>query len=106
MSGDPVRDAIVVAASLARHRVRAHFMALHALSPDDAIEYAPPTPADRREFEKLGRIGIIRTAAPGNYWLDLDRLDAREESRRRRWVPLLALAAVTIAFVSMLFYRG
>ncbi|TKD51763.1 hypothetical protein [Sphingomonas baiyangensis] len=94
------------AVSLARHKVRAHFLALHAIEPGDAIEYAPPSPTERREFEKLARDGIIRAAAPGNYWLDLSRLDAAIERRRRKWVPLTLLAALTTAFVAILSYQG
>lgn len=106
MTREPVEAAVVQAASFARHKVRAHFLALHAVEPNDAIEYAPPSPAERREFDRLERMGVIRRAAPGHYWLDLARLDAAQEARRRKWVPLTLLFAVTAAFVAMLFYQG
>lgn len=106
MTREPVEAAVVNVTSYARHRVRAHFLALHALEPADAIEYVPPSPSERREFEKLERNGVIRRAAPGAYWLDLARLDAADDARRRKWVPLMLLFSVTAAFVLMLFYKG
>ncbi len=98
--------AIVAAAATARYRVQAHFMALHALSPDDAIEYLPPGKLERKQFAKLLERGIVRAVAPGHYWIDLSRLDAHEEARRRKAVPLAIGGSILIVLTAMLFYDG
>ncbi|UUL81474.1 hypothetical protein [Sphingomonas qomolangmaensis] len=105
-SGTDVGAAIVTATAVSRRRVESHFLALHAIGAEDAIEYAPPGPAERREFEALQARGVIRTAAPGNYWFDLSRLDAQDAARRRKWVPIVLSVAVGAAILALIFYRG
>lgn len=101
-----VPEAIAAAASTARYRVQAHFMALHAIGPYDAIEYLPPSPRERREFDQLRRMEIIREAHPAYYWLDMNRLDVEEVRARRRKGPIAIIAALVLAAFVMTFYEG
>lgn len=101
-----VPDAIVAAAATAKYRVQAHFMALHAIAPGDAIEYLPPGPKERKEFDRLRRAEVIRQTMPAYYWLDMTRLDADERKRERRKGPIAVAAAITLACIVMLFYEG
>ncbi|GAA0734118.1 hypothetical protein [Sphingomonas japonica] len=98
--------AIVAAAATARYRVQAHFMALHALEPGDAIEYAPPGKLERKQFDKLLERGIVRAAAPGHYWIDLSRLDAHEEAVRKRNWPLAFGATLLFVLALLLVVWG
>ena len=97
--GGPVVD-------LARHRVRAHFAALHAVTPDDAIEYRPASPNELRAFEKLRRAGVIRDAAPGHHWLDLDRMGGAERKMSPAKVAGAVALSVVMAVLLLLLYRG
>lgn len=103
---DPVRAGIVNAAATARHRVRAHFAALHAVTPDDAIEYMPPGPRELREFTRLRRAGVIRDAAPGQHWLDLDRMGMEQRRMSPGKMAGIVALSVVMAVLLLLLYRG
>lgn len=102
---DPIRAGIVNAAATARHRVRAHFMALHAITPGDAIEYRPPGPRELKEFQTLVRAGVIRHTAPGHYWLDMDRLGAELKRRELNKVPIAIALSLLVAVGVLFLYR-
>ncbi|MGC6401014.1 hypothetical protein ACNI3Q_10580 [Sphingomonas sp. FW199] len=104
-NSDPIRAGIVNAAATARHRVRAHFMALHAITPDDAIEYRPPGPRELKEFQTLVRAGVIRQTAPGHYWLDMDRLGAELKRRELNKVPIAIALSLLVAVGVLFLYR-
>lgn len=103
---DPIQQAIIDAAATARHRVRAHFAALHAITPGDAIEYNPPGARELREFTRLRRTGVIREVAPGHYWLDLDRMGTAERKMSPVKVAVAVALSVVIAVVLTMLYRG
>lgn len=101
-----VPEAIAAAASMAKYRVQAHFMALHAITPNDAIEYLPPGPKERKEFDRLREAEVIRQSMPAYYWLDMTRLDADERKRERRKGPIAIVAAIVLAAFVLTFYEG
>lgn len=101
-----IPEAITAAASTAKYRVQAHFMAHHAITPNDAIEYLPPGPRERKEFDRLRRAEIIRQSMPAYYWLDMTRLDAEERRQERRKGPIAIVAAIVLAAFVMTFYEG
>ncbi len=97
-------------ASAAARRVRGpvagHFLAHHALSPEDAIAFVPSDRVERWWFDRFRRIGALREAAPGRYWFDLVAYHLDREAFSRRWVPIAIGVSVVIVAVAMLFYRG
>ncbi|WP_423601779.1 hypothetical protein [Sphingomonas sp. MS122] len=75
------------------------------MTPRDAIEYAPPSPVERKAFEQLRAAGVIREAQPACYWFDLDRMG--REPRRRDPKTYVAIAlAVVLACLAYMLYRG
>jgi hypothetical protein len=94
------------AAARARRRVINHFYVWHATSPDEAIEYSPPTPVEQRQFDRMIKNGVIRIAQPGLYWIDLAARDAAEGRRRRKLVPIVIAICLAIAATLLLFYKG
>lgn len=97
---------IALTVARARRQVVGHFCALHALSAADAVEYVPPRPFEKRQFERLRALRVIHEAAPGRYWIDLVALKADEDARRARLVPVVIAVMVVLALVLTLFYRG
>lgn len=88
----------------ARRHVRAHFLAYHAISPEEAVPYVPQRRLERTQFGRLLRAGVIREAKPEHYWLDLAADRKAEERRRAVLVPVVVALAVAIAGVIVLFY--
>ncbi|MEO7169241.1 MAG: hypothetical protein V4610_23365 [Pseudomonadota bacterium] len=89
-----------------RGPVAAHFLAHHALSPEDAIDFVPRDRVERWWFDRFRRIGALREAEPGRYWFDLVAYHLEAQAFSRRWVPIAIAVSVVIAAVAMLFYRG
>lgn len=95
---------VIEVGDTARRRVQAHFMAQNAVAPDRAIEYAPGRALEMKAFDTLRRLSIIRIAAPGHYWLDLDRMNATPGPKRRISIPkLLAVAVLATALAAFLW---
>jgi hypothetical protein len=94
------------AAARARRRVINHFYVWRAISPEEAIEYRPPTPMEQRQFDRMVKSGVIRVAQPGLYWIDLAARDAAEGRRRRKLVPIVIAVCLAIAATLLLFYKG
>lgn len=89
---------------LDRHRVRAHFAAQRAVAPGEAIEYAPPGAGEMSAFTELRRSGLIRDAAPGHYWLDLDRMASeRKRISRAKIAGAVVLAALGMVVLMLVF---
>lgn len=95
---------IAAAAARARRKVLNHFFLWHATSPDQAIEYTPPTMLEHRQFDRMVKSGVIRTAAPGLYWVDLAANEAADERRRKKLVPIVIAVCLAIAATLILFY--
>ncbi|MDB5705892.1 MAG: hypothetical protein JWN66_3008 [Sphingomonas bacterium] len=94
------------AARRVRGPVAAHFLAHHALSPADAIDFAPKDRIERWWFDRFRRIGALREVAPGRYWFDLVAYHLDAQAFSKRWVPIAMGVSLAIAAVAMLFYRG
>ena len=87
---------------LAHYRVQRHFADHRAVTPNDATEYAPPRPAERKAFDQLRASGVIREAQPAYYWFDLDRM-GQDRRRKRNPKTLIAIAlAVVLACIAIL----
>ncbi|MBO9624057.1 MAG: hypothetical protein J7500_15220 [Sphingomonas sp.] len=104
-TGGNVVPIAAAAAARARRRVINHFCVWHATSPQDAIEYSPPSLIEQRQFDRLLKAGVIKAALPGLYWVDLAAREAADERRRRKLVPLVIGASVAIAVALLLLYR-
>ncbi len=78
-------------------------LARAAISPVQAIAYAPADPAAARDLARWRESGVVRANPDGRVWFDLRRFYAvkaeRERMRAMIAVPIaLVLAAVTVAF--------
>lgn len=87
-----------------RRRLAQVFMAQHALSPEDAINFSTTTAADEKIFARMVQTGIVRDAGRKRYYLDLAAYDANIERRRRIGVIAAIAFAVTLAVLTMAFY--
>lgn len=91
------------AADLAQYRVQRHFADHRAVAPGDAIEYAPATPAERKAFDRLRAVGVIRETQPAQYWFDLDRMGRSPRPRHNaKTYVAIALGTVVAALAWML----
>lgn len=99
-------NVVPIALARARQKVVNHFCALHAIAPEDAIEFVPQTPLERRQFDMMLSAGVIRQREPGAYWIDLSRHDAATERRRKRVIPFVLAATLILVWIVMLYYRG
>ena len=88
-----------------RGRIAEAMLAAHALAPEDAIGFAPDS-RDAAAFAKLRAAGIICEVTGGRVWFDLVAYHLRERARSRVAVMWALGLAVTIAALTMLFYRG
>jgi hypothetical protein len=102
----PVPSIIAAMVSRARRRIANYFYVQHAISVEDAVAYMPQSPIERRQFERMQARGVVRAAAPGRYWLDVDAYQAEAEARRRVLVPIVVVLCVIIAGLILLGYRG
>lgn len=91
---------------LAQFRVQRHFADHRAVTPGDAIEYAPSGPVERKAFEQLRASGVIREAQPAYYWFDLDRM-GRHGQRKRNPKTYVAIAlGIVVACLAYMLYQG
>ena len=91
---------------LVRGTIAPHFVEAGALSAKDAIAFSPPDPRQVKELAAMVADGSIRTLGNGRFWFDMDAYEAATDARRRRNLPILILAALIVAAVAVLFYRG
>lgn len=92
--------------NLAQFRVQRHFADHRAFAPGDAIEYAPAGPIERKAFDQLRALGVIREAQPACYWFDLDRM-GHDRRRKRNPKKLVAIVlGIVLAGLTYLLYRG
>ena len=104
-TGGNVVPIVAAAAARARRRVINHFCVWHAISPEEAIEYSPPSLLEQRQFDRMLKGGVIKAAQPGLYWIDLAASEAADARRRRKLVPVVIAACLAIAATLLLFYR-
>ena len=89
-----------------RHRIAGQLLAMHAISPGDAVAYQPQTAKAAAEFERLRAHDIVREAIRGHYWLDWAAYNAETDARRAKAVPVAIAVCVAIAFaIMLLFFR-
>lgn len=92
------------------HRVRGevagYFVSMHAITPEEAVDYRPQSASDRRRFEKMLGQGVLRQEAPGRYWIDLSRYHVAAEHQSKQAVMVSLIVALLGAAVAVLFYRG
>ena len=103
MTDDP--KVVSIATVRARRRIADHFFALQAFEPGSAIEFAPQTSDELREFDRLRADGVIRQQVPGHYWFDLDVHQAAAKKRRWRILPIIATGLLVLVWAWALFYR-
>lgn len=102
-----LRTAITTAtAERTRRGIAAVFLAQHALSAADAVPFVPGSPVERREFDRLLRLGAVREQGDRRYWLDRRALQADEDARRRVLVPLVVVLLLIAGMIPLFFYRG
>jgi hypothetical protein len=85
-----------------RHRIAGHLLAMHAISPGDAVAYTPQTAKAAAEFDRLRARGIVREAIRGHYWLDWAAFNAETDARRSRLSMIAGFGALAIAGALML----
>ena len=90
----------------ARKRITAHFLAQHAISPEDAVPFVPAAGVEQGQFRRMLDKGVVHEAAPGSYWLDRTAYKADDDDRRRILVPLVIVLCVVAAGLILLGYRG
>ncbi|KQM65554.1 hypothetical protein ASE75_04655 [Sphingomonas sp. Leaf17] len=92
------------------HRVRGpvagRLLAVHAITPADAVPYTPPDRIARWWLDHHLRTGTIRRLPDGRIHLDLHAHYAHAEARSRRLTPIALVAAIAIAGIAVMFYRG
>ena len=87
-----------------RRRLAQFFMANHALSPEDAIQFSTTTDADEKVFARMLRTGMVRDAGRNRYFLDLPAYHAHINRRQRLNAVITIVLAVAIAVLATRFY--
>lgn len=85
---------IAAAAARARRRVVSHFLSQDAVSAENAVGYEPDRRMERRHFERLREAGVILPTTAGRYYVDVPKLDADRDTRRKRGAMIAAAVAV------------
>jgi len=101
---EPLADAHVAVARAPR-AILAHFTAHQATGPRRAIGFNPTQPAEIVLFERLRGQGVIREASPKLFYVDEDRLAARQAEAAMRVAGVSAVAGLLIIGVSLLRRR-
>lgn len=91
---------------LVRGRVAPELVARHALSPEDAVAFAPADPKVRRELARMVDNGSVRLVAGGRVWFDMDAYEAAGAERTRQWLPLFIGLSLMVAALAMYLYVG
>jgi len=99
--------AAAAANAKARRDIQHHFFSNDAVRPDHAVAFDPPSRLQRRQFERMRSVGIVRENKQGLYWMDVVAydIDLRRRFKRVR-IVLLALVLLLLAGLSFsLFVR-
>ena len=91
---------------LVRGRVAPELVARHALSPEDAVAFAPADPKVRRELARMVENGSARLVAGGRVWFDMDAYEAAAAARTRQLLPLFVGVSLIAAALAAYFYAG
>jgi hypothetical protein len=102
----PDTKVVPISTARARRRIADHFYALQAFEPEKAIEFAPQTSDELRQFDQLRADGVIRQQVPGHYWFDLDVHQAAKKRRGRRILPMLAAGLLILVWAWAFYHRG
>ncbi|PXA96441.1 hypothetical protein DMC47_17525 [Nostoc sp. 3335mG] len=105
MRSSPVLSIVALVARV-RYRIIGHFMAFHAIEAEEAVDYLPPTPLYRREFDAMLARRLVRQAGHRRYWVDLAACHADADRRRRRAVPIVIATAIASVLALTFLYRG
>jgi len=88
----------------ARRKVVSWFFAVHAVTAEDAVPFAPQSGLQRRQFERMRARNVILEAEPGKYWIDVAAYDADNTNRRRRIAlilgPVLIVSILVLAYIA------
>ena len=91
---------------LVRGRVAPELVARHALSPDDAVAFAPADAKVGRELARLVGNGSVRLVAGGRVWFDMDAYEAAAAERTRQLLPLFIGLSLIVAALAVYLYAG
>jgi hypothetical protein len=93
---------VAAAMARARRRVISHFMSKNAVSPDNAVSFTPARRMEEKFFDRLRENGVLAPAKNGTWYLDVPKLDAYQEGRRKKiGMALAGLAAALAAGVGI-----
>jgi hypothetical protein len=99
--------AAAAAVAVARRRVFSHFFAANAVSPENAVPFVAERRLQQRQFERFCRMGVIREAKPGLYYMDMPAWDAWHRGVHTRLkIVLLAMVVVIGAVLFFTVGRG
>lgn len=87
-----------------RHRIGGHFLAMHAISREDAIPYRPEAGKVGEEFARMRKARLIHEAGAGTFWLDWPAYRADRERFDQRLATQAGIGAVILALALMAFY--
>ncbi|MDB5705891.1 MAG: hypothetical protein JWN66_3007 [Sphingomonas bacterium] len=88
---------VAAAMARARRRVISHFMSRNAVSPENAVAFAPDRRMEEKFFERLRANGVLVAGKNGTWYLDVPRFDLYQQSRRKRIGLVLAGIATALA---------
>src|SRR4051794_20590057 len=88
---------VAAAMARARRRVIAHFVSRDAVSPDKAVSFSADRRMEQKFFERLCEKGVIVAAAENSWYIDTPKLEAYQQSRRKRMRIMLAGLATALA---------
>lgn len=91
---------------LVRGRVAPELVARHALSPEDAVAFAPADAKVQRELARMVENGSVRIAAGGRMWFDMDAYEAAAAARERHMLPLAIGLSLIVVALAVYFYVG
>ena len=101
---DTLTDADVAVARTPR-AILAHFTVHQATGPQRAMGFNPTQPGEIVLFERLRAQGVIREASPKLFYVDEDRLAARQAEAAMRVAGASAVAGLLIIGYSLLRRR-
>ncbi len=88
---------VAAAMARARRRVIGHFMARGAVSPDKAVSFTLERRMERKFFDRLCEKGVLVATPDERWYIDPSKLEAYQQSRRKRMRFVLAGLATALA---------
>ena len=91
----------------ARRNVVSHFLSRNAVSTDQAVGFEPQRRIERREFERLQRVEVLKPGRNGTFYLDPPAYDAwRQRHRRQGRMAVGGVLAVLAAGLGAILLLG